>query len=732
MNNYSIEKINNKSFNNYTYSDNNPKHALGNVNIFFGSNGAGKTALSQYFCQKFPETSRVFNSDYVRNNIYEKQGIQGSSIIIGNENINLQNEIDELRNKLRELEKKGKEESVQKDECISKIAKQMGEIVSEQKKVFSTRIQQKPRTKENPQKAFILWQNDANSDVRSTATSVEELDKEIEILTLRLRTPVQNILDINTKFIEQLEEKLHKTVIKPHGEINYQLIQWLKEGIELHKLTDNSRKLKCLFCGNDFNGSNTLEIIQKKINNDYSELMNSLQSSEGYIEKAKAQLSSYLKILGDKNAEYKINVIQSLIIVINKKRESPETEIAINSDEKKAISEIINEINELREEDDNKYQDLQKEKTNIEQVARKRTGELIVGSKLINEELEFLKDIETTLDNRRKDYSNKLNELKELENQGKDFTGFKDLINKQLRLAGVDFRLKTNDGNTNGLFDVIIENSSLNNNIENKQLSEGEIRLIAFLKFYYDLFSEINDNVVNLKENIDTIIFDDPITSVDINNRIFILDLINRLINKYINNSGVGVLIFTHSDYDFHNFAYSYKDARRFIVKKDESDHSIVCFIEKKELLNFSDTYKNAFQDIVSFAIKSKNNLSLYKNYYKYGNQARYVLETHARSNYELQYATEKGIKDLAVFYNITTDKKSAVDGMLNTINALSHGNSYIQGNFHKIEASEIQKAVRILILLLYKKDEQHVKCMSGSYWPPLKRAMKTWKYFES
>lgn len=134
MNNYSIEKINNKSFNNYTYSDNNPKHALGNVNIFFGSNGAGKTALSQYFCQKFPETSRVFNSDYVRNNIYEKQGIQGSSIIIGNENINLQNEIDELRNKLRELEKKGKEESVQKDECISKIAKQMGEIVSEQKK----------------------------------------------------------------------------------------------------------------------------------------------------------------------------------------------------------------------------------------------------------------------------------------------------------------------------------------------------------------------------------------------------------------------------------------------------------------------------------------------------------------------------------------------------------------------------------------------------------------------
>lgn len=107
-----------------------------------------------------------------------------------------------------------------------------------------------------------MWQNDANSDVRSTATSVEELDKEIEILTLR--TPVQNILDINTKFIEQLEEKLHKTVIKPHGEINYQLIQWLKEGIELHKLTDNSRKLKCLFCGNDFNGSNTLEIIQKK------------------------------------------------------------------------------------------------------------------------------------------------------------------------------------------------------------------------------------------------------------------------------------------------------------------------------------------------------------------------------------------------------------------------------------------------------------------------------------
>ncbi|WCT58649.1 ATP-binding protein [Limosilactobacillus vaginalis] len=232
--------------------------------------------------------------------------------------------------------------------------------------------------------------------------------------------------------------------------------------------------------------------------------------------------------------------------------------------------------------------------------------------------------------------------------------------------------------------------------------------------------------------NIDTIIFDDPITSIDANNRIFILDLINRLIDNYVDKSDIGILIFTHSDYDFHNFAYFYKDARRFIIKKDEHEHSEVKFLTKDAFLNFSNTYKSSFEDIVEFATKSRNKLSVFNNYLKYGNQARYVLETHARSNYEIHYATESGIGQLAIYYNITASEENAVKTMLNTINSLSHGTSYMQGISNEPFAPEIQKAIRILILLIYRKDKQHVKCMSGDYWGTLKNAIHTWHYLDT
>lgn len=728
-NDYNIENVNKKSFDNYTYLDSESKHSMSKVNVFFGCNGSGKTALAQYFYEKSPETTKIFNSSYVRNNILKQQGVQGSSIIIGNENINLQREIDSLKNDLDKITNEGTQLKEEKEILSSEIENQMREIIISQKDNFLTRIKQKPNAKENPQNAFNLWKKDSQLNIQSSAKSINELDKEIGLLTSQLNAPLQNFLSLKDSFVENIQKYLHKKVIRPQGKINHELIDWLKKGIYLHNLTENSKEMKCLFCGENFNGHSTLKLLQRKIDNNYSLLTEKLQSFENILNKSNQQLINYNNIMGKENTGKIASILQPFFDAIQQKKNGPEKEILISNNSQKALFDKINNISQTVKSNQFRLQKLQEERANKEKIARKRTGELIVKNKIINDNLDSLKEKESTIKTKRNDYEVTRNKLVKLEDQSKDYTGFMQLINKQLYLAGADYSLKVNNS-TNGVFNVVVNDSSLN--IDNKQLSEGEIRLIAFLKFYYELFLRIGNNNTQLKQDIDTIIFDDPITSIDANNRIFILDLINRLIDNYVDKSDIGILIFTHSDYDFHNFAYFYKDARRFIIKKDEHEHSEVKFLTKDAFLNFSNTYKSSFEDIVEFATKSRNKLSVFNNYLKYGNQARYVLETHARSNYEIHYATESGIGQLAIYYNITASEENAVKTMLNTINSLSHGTSYMQGISNEPFAPEIQKAIRILILLIYRKDKQHVKCMSGDYWGTLKNAIHTWHYLDT
>ena len=217
--------------------DSNPKHSVSKVNVFFGCNGSGKTAPAQYFYEKSPETTKIFNSNYVRNNILKQQGVQGSSIIIGNENINLQQEIDSLKTDLDKIINEGTHLKEEKNRLSSEIENQMREIIISQKDNFLTRIKQKPNAKENPQNAFDLWKKDSQLNIQSSAKSINELDKEIALLTSQLNTPLQNFYSLKDSFAKNMQKYLHKKVIRPQEKINHELIDWLKEGIYLPEMS---------------------------------------------------------------------------------------------------------------------------------------------------------------------------------------------------------------------------------------------------------------------------------------------------------------------------------------------------------------------------------------------------------------------------------------------------------------------------------------------------------------
>lgn len=250
-------------------------------------------------------------------------------------------------------------------------------------------------------------------------------------------------------------------------------------------------------------------------------------------------------------------------------------------------------------------------------------------------------------------------------------------------------------------------------------LSEGEFRLLAFLHFYYDLF---DDTSRNLRNNFNTVIVDDPITSLDANNRYYITELINDCIKLAMENQ-IQLFIFTHSSLDFHNFGYLDRSKKNnsgnpklayWRINKNELGNSEVVMQDANELRNYSDYYKSLFQSVTEFALISKARINEEQNFIHYGNQARLVFESHARSHYSIENVTNSALNQLIEVYNIPEAKEEKFKSMLDVINSLSHGFSIMDISNNSKSPEEIQKAIRTMLGVLYIKDPEHVRAMSN------------------
>ena len=311
-------------------------------------------------------------------------------------------------------------------------------------------------------------------------------------------------------------------------------------------------------------------------------------------------------------------------------------------------------------------------------------------------------------------------------------------------------KLKTNSSNlkqfseiVNKRFETLDINIELEPNIEIKSyrvlhrvtkeklslvdLSEGEKRLIGFLHFYYNLFM-IADS--EMKENIEYIIIDDPITSLDTENRYHLTKIINHFIelSKSVNKQ---VFVFTHSSFDFHNFAFKGKNNTKetsywYIEKIDGI--SKVNKLSKEELSNYSDYYRTVFNEVMSFAIKGKSKVNKIDNYIKYANKVRFILESHARSHYKIEYATAASAIELSKYYDIPNESIEDLKESLDIINSLSHGISFIDNHYNDLSVTEVHEAIRKVIGIIYNKDKQHVSAIcSGVLNKENKEELQKW-----
>ena len=706
-----ISNINYKSFNNYTSNSN-----LKYVNIFFGTNGSGKSSLAEWLYQKNINKSLLFDTEYIRNNVQAVDEITGVAIQVGPQ-IQHEEKITETENKIQTIKSEIDDTKDELDNNRKALLKILDETLKKGKIKFqTTKINQKQNAKISPETAYSAWKTDASRKGLSSndvdLTSLEEEQKQIANM-LSLLKPVCSESD--QSLLKQLPSLLSQQTNEPKMELTHDLIQWLREGLKLHNTSKSNET--CLFCGNKFDAIITSKNILKEINSTYADTLDKLSDIKNIINKIN-ELIPTIPVQLDSLIELYKTESECAISVISQK----EANITKSIDYDNQIIELIQKINSKIEAEEYKQNNRTQQ---INQIFNQKEVEAKswIGREILKNELAV--KLKSNIDSQKEIISNKEKELEKenvelakLKSYNTKTAAFAKLANDSLESSGATFHLTPSS--LKDQYDIESKNGHL---IKSSDLSEGEMRLLAFMHFYYSLFLSLSDNDYNFRPDLKTIIIDDPITSLDADNRYVLTNAINKVIAKlYDGNKDIQLFIFTHSSMDFHDFSYRFSNfIGQFIISKDIKGNSLIKEIGAHEIKNFSDYYRSTLQELFSFSEVKREDISSIQNAIQYANKMRFVIETHARTHYQIENVTAnvRELNHIENVYGIVTDKeRTAFSQSLDVINSLSHGISFTDEFVNTKSPKGIQDAIRCIICVLFRKDPEHILCMYGDDGP--------------
>lgn len=141
------------------------------------------------------------------------------------------------------------------------------------------------------------------------------------------------------------------------------------------------------------------------------------------------------------------------------------------------------------------------------------------------------------------------------------------------------------------------------------------------LFFYYEIFSDNKQQ--NVKPEIELIIVDDPISSMDDSNKFYILELVKNLLEL----SNQQIFVLTHSWEDYCNLSYgkkAWENNQPFATFEIRKSNGVS---ELSQLKNIEKPYKYLFKEIFEFSQKREDDLKTDCQIYHYPNVMRRVFE---------------------------------------------------------------------------------------------------------
>lgn len=555
-----IEKIKNLGiFTDYKWDSDLPEFKR--FNLIYGWNGSGKTTLSQLFAsfetdksEIYPELEykvqtdegdftqknifnkkiRVFNQDYISENIEILSGKAKPIFILGKENKELADTIKQDEKILYgDQEKKGDigkiKELDQKNKELERKKKEKGKHFTDVAKIISTNtsgVSARNYRKNNAEQAF--------SRLKSKQILSEEEINKFSLTLKQQESPILNELSIgdinenvNTIILnaKSLLQSAVETAIIERLKENPDISKWVEQGMALHTAKNSSN---CEFCNEPLPSKRISELLayfndaDKKLKDDidilideikqlyttiinlnvldkanlYDELQNDYSLKTEIFTKCKTDLLKNISTFIEEIEKKRANTASPLDLVANISTESFMSAVKKVNDEILKHNEKTNNFTQAKKEattklenhylseisDDVKYLEVEIKKLQIE------ISLLEKGNPKDSANIGIAQIKQRIIDNKNK-ISNSGRACEEINNQLMTFLGRNELT---FEIADEGYIIKRKDKIA-------------------KNLSEGEKTAIAFVYFTIHL----KDQVFDLKDGI--VVIDDPISSLDAN-----------------------------------------------------------------------------------------------------------------------------------------------------------------------------------------------------------------------
>ncbi|WP_406657482.1 AAA family ATPase [Methanolobus sp. ZRKC2] len=580
---------------------------------------------------------RIFNTDFVNDNLYWDDQEANPIFILGEEDIELQKQIEELDTKIDNLQNEKEDHRQEKLRHLDDLEKKLTDKARELNRIKT------PYNKSKLKKTLEVF--------RDTIDEYFLNERELGTLIETINTPSKDKISeisfhlLDKEKIENFRELLERTVIAQTIEklkANPELNNWIQKGLILHR-----DKNQCEFCGNQLD-VNLLEAYENHFSKEYEIILSELnaqiaelntyqislsipdekrvnpQLEDGYI-KAKDNLDKSINTYNDK--------IKEVSDLLNKKMNNPFDKytdsfpiFSIN-----LIIEDLNALNEIINKHNNICDNFQNEQTEaFTKIELHYACEFNKDNDYyikLDELLEFDIKITSIVDEIREHEAS----LKEIKSNLSDIGKAAEKINGELQSIFGKEHIKL-EAIENNKFQILREGR------EAKNLSEGEKTAIAFSYF----LTRLEDQDTDISNAI--IFIDDPISSLDSNHLYNTFAVIKSKLEDCNQ-----LFISTHN-FEFFNLMKDWfkgirgnrEKCRYYLIERITKDTAEVSDIRELPsfLLNYKSEYHYLFYKIKSF---DDNPTTDFENLYQLPNITRRFLE--AFTGFKYSFGLKKGLE---------------------------------------------------------------------------------------
>ena len=713
--------------------------------MFYGWNGTGKSTLSNLFrsiekriaitegevefqisgnqveastiptALGLPQV-RVFNKDFVEDNVFTSDGTVTPIFFLGEENIEKQKQVKRLKGDLDQAEEEGRAKNAEKrrlenvfDEFKKGRAKSIKDQLSSSggnnpynnydKRSYRMKIDELLNLSDTEKKAKILCASDLNAQKRKIESV--PLDK---LQLLRFGYPDSQQLT------DRVVALLKKTVVSSVIEIlknDQELAEWVKTGLAKHTRDHSS---DCLFCGQPLPDGHIQE-LEAHFNDKYDAFINEIVGQSAIVESAIEVLDScvppsQLSLYGDLKDEYEARCqdlsnevgglkkyLKSLLAALQDKAQKPFQSVEGNFDVITGSTEVISDVNAVISKHNQETDNFQ---TAISAARMAIEESLVVQSLPEYQQKRDAVDVVVAALKVASDRSVKLSrEIREVE---------KDIEEHRRPAAELNNDIRSYLGRDELAFEIQGNGYQISRNgTPAKNLSEGEKTAIAFLYF----LTSLRDKSFPLKKGI--VVIDDPVSSLDCNALFYAFGFM-----KARTRDAGQLFIFTHSHPFFRQVKnwfkhlpgqnkkdVSVRPGRFYMLTRNVSDDDSASISKLDSLLcEYESEYHYLFS-LVYEAANSKEDVGLQQNYHL-PNIARRLLEAFLAFR---RPSESGGLRQQLDSIDFDVAKKT---GILRFLHTHSHADQISDPEHDPSILTETKQVLNDLLCLIQTDDRRH------------------------